>query len=447
MVDMATVSNDSPALHQTGFWDLVMDPSVSSTHFKKIHREFFEHREELSRLRGRSISRREFAKLSASVATTFGLAAMIGSATVPRTAIAQTAKGVKKGTLRIGYINTLDCELFDYILEKKGIIQSMGWDAKFLGAPGGPQVMEAFIANEIDFAYVGSNTPGLAAQKGIPSKHIVGGMMGMGGWGVSNELYDQGVKDFPTYFEYARKRKAQGKPVRLSTQVPGTLTHACAMITIKDYGLDPDKDFDIKYLGPPEVASSLVSGQVDSHEICEQYGTYPEYFKAAKVIGHCIDKGPNMMHCDGLPEQTYNQCVGLAVRPGLPKEMIQACIEAHKRAAEWMVNNKEETIKIAAQVAGTPAAVEQVAMFNRSRWHYGLNYESIDSVWNNTMIKIGLAKRRFKLDDLVDTENALELKAPFKPMAGNTHMGPNDVTSEEFRRRAWKEAMSTFKIS
>ena len=446
MLRMTKSSGDGPAVHQTGFWDLVMDPGVSSAEFRKIHRDFFEHRDELARLRGRSISRREFTMMSASLATTFGLATMIGSAAVSKSVMAQTSKPASKGLLRIGYINTLDCELLDYILEKKGIIQSLGWDAKFIGAPGGPQVMEAFIAGEVDFAYVGSNTPGLAAQKGIASKHIAGGMMGMGGWGVRNELYDQGVNNFPAFFEYARKRKAEGKPVRLSTQVPGTLTHACALITIKDYGLDPEKDFDIKYLAPPEVASAIVSGQVDSHEICEQYGTYPEYFKAAKVFGHCIDKGDNMMHCDGLPEQTYTQCVGLAARPGLPKEMVQACIEAHKRAAQWMVNNREETMKIAAEIAHTPQPVERVAMFNRSRWHYGVNYESVDSVWNNTMFKIGLAKKKFKLDELVDTENAVELKAPFAPMTGVLEAGPTDVTSEEFRRRVWREAMTTFKI-
>jgi hypothetical protein len=153
-----------------------------------------------------------------------------------------------------------------------------------------------------------------------------------------------------------------------------------------------------------------------------------------------------MMHCDGLADQTYTQCVGLAARPGLPVEMVQACVEAHKRACEWMANNIEESIKIAAEIAGTTSPVEYVAMFNRSRWHYGVNWESIDSVWNKTMRKIGLAKKNLKLDDLVDTHNSLQLKGPdWGIIAGQKASGPTDVTSEAFRRRVWAEAMSKFK--
>lgn len=438
------VSNSAQV--DTGFWKLVMDPQISKEHFLKIHREYMDRREELQRAQGRSISRREFISLAAGISTAFGLASMVGSATFPTTAHAQpTSKGVKKGTIRIGYINTLDCCLLDYVLEKKGILQSMGWDAKFIGQPGGPQVMEAFIADEIDFAYVGSNTPGLAAQKGIVAKHVVGGMMGMGGWNVSNALYERGVTDLQKYFEYARKRKAEGTPMTIATQVPGTLTHACCMITISDHGMDPEKDFDIKYLSPAEVSSTVVAGVVESNSICEQYDSVPEYFNSGKVIGHCIDKGAHMMHCDGLPEQTYTQCIGLAARPGLPNEMVQACIEAHKRACEWMANNLEESIKIAVAIAGTAPAVEYVGMFQRSRWHYGLNWESIDSVWNNTMRKIGLAKKNLKLDDLVDTRNSLNLKPPFDVIAGVNERGPVDVTSDNFRRRVWAEAMKRFK--
>lgn len=434
---------------QTQFWDMVMDPKVTNEHFNKVHREYFERREVLEKAFKRSISRREYLSLAAGISTAFGLAGFVGSASVPQTAHAQSAptqKGVKKGTLRIGYINTLDCCLLDYVLEKKGIIQSMGWDVKFVGQPSGPQVMEAFIANEIDFAYVGSNTPGLAAQRGIQARHVVGGMMGMGGWNVTNALYSAGVTDLQKYFEFARKRKAEGKLVTLATQVPGTLTHACCMITIRDYGMDPEKDFDIKYLPPAEVSSTVISGVVDSNAICEQYDSGPEYFNKGKVIGHCLDSGHKMMHCDGLPEQTYTQCIGLAARPGLPDEMVAACVEAHKRACEWMANNLEETIRIAVEVAGTTPAVEYVAMFKRSRWHYGVNFESVDSVWNNTMRKIGMAKKNFKVDELIDTKHAMNLKpGQFQSIAGVKEAGSVDVTSDAFRRQVWAEAMSRFK--
>lgn len=426
------------------FWDMVMDPAISETNFKKIHREYFKHKQELERLSKRAISRREFSQIAASIASTFALASTVGTVPVGTSNAYASEKGTKKGTIRIGYINTLDCELFDYILEKKGIFQSMGWDAKFLGAAGGPQVMEAFIANEIDFAYVGSNTPGLAAQKGIPSKHIVGGMFGMGGWAVTNKLYDQGVKDMPTFFELVKKRQKEGNPVAMSTQVPGTLTHACALLTAKHYGVNAENDIDLKFLPPPEVTSALVSGVVESQEICEQYGSYPEYFKKGKVIAHCLDKGPNMMHCDGLPEQSYTQCTALAARPGMPEEMLQACVEGHKRAALWMAQNPDETMKIAAQVSGTKGPVEYVAMFNRARWHYGVNWESCDNVWNDTMRKIGLAKKNFKLDEIVDTKNSFRVQEGFEPTSGVSAKGPVDVCSDRFRDRVWAEAFAKY---
>lgn len=441
---MTTTRTGAEHQRSKSFWDMIMDDQLSQTEFKKIHRHYFEHRAEIEKVAKRAISRREFSQIAASIASSFGLASAIGNIGFGTEKAYASNKAGKKGTIRIGYINTLDCCLFDYILEKKGIFQSMGWDAKFLGAEGGPQVMEAFIGNEIDFAYVGSNTPGLAAQKGINSKLIVGGMFGMGGWAVSNKLYDQGVTDMPSFFEMAKKRSAEGNPIGVSTQVPGTLTHACSQIATRDHGLDPEKDIDFKFLPPPEVSSSMMSGVVESQIICEQYGSYPEYFKKGKVIAHCLDSGSHMMPCDGLAEQTYTQCTALAARPGLPDDMVQACIEGHKRAAMFMAQNPQETIKIAAEISGTKGPLEYVAMFNRARWHYGINWESCDSVWNNTMRKIGLAKKNLKLDDLVDTHNSMELKAGFESTSGVSKKGPVDVTSDEFRNRIWSEALSKF---
>ena len=440
-----TTKHNQDGTGETGFWDLIMDPDITPKAFQKTHREYHEHRAELDRVRARSLTRREFGHTAAGVGTAFALASSV--AATPTGAKAGTStKGVTKGTIRYGYINTLDCELLGYILEKKGIFESMGWDTKFLGAPSGPQVMEAFIADEIDFAYVGSNTPGVAAQKGVPSKHIVGGMVGHGGWAVRLDLYDQGITDFPKFFEYAAKRKADGDPVQISTLVPGTITHAACIRTIMDHGLDPEKDFKIHYLPPPEVAMALVTGQVDAQTICEQYDSYPEYFKAAKVIGHCLDSGDHMMSADGRDTQTYVQCVGVAARPGLPEEMILDVIEGHKKACEFMRDNWEETVEIATQISGTPAPVEWVSEYFRARWHYGLNYESVDSLWNDTMMKIGLGKKKFKLDELIDTHHALELKEPFEPITGVKTEGKVDVTSDAFRKRAWGEAMKTFRI-
>ena len=194
------------------------------------------------------------------------------------------------------------------------------------------------------------------------------------------------------------------------------------------------------------MATALVTGQVDAQTICEQYDSYPEYFKAAKVIGHCLDSGDHMMSADGRDTQTYVQCVGVAARPGLPEEMILDVIEGHKKACEFMRDNWEETVEIATQISGTPAPVEWVSEYFRARWHYGLNYESVDSLWNDTMMKIGLGKKKFKLDELIDTHHALELKEPFEPITGVKTEGKVDVTSDAFRKRAWGEAMKTFRI-
>lgn len=439
------VRREPDSKSQKAIWDLVMDPTVTPNKFQRLQRDYLQRQEELGRAKAESLSRREFISRSAQIVGAFGSVAAIGSGALgTRSATAQTTKAVSKGTIRIGYIASLDCELLEYVIEKKGILQSMGWNVKFLAAASGPQVMEAFIGKEIDFAYVGSNTAGLAAQKGILSKAVAGGMAGHGGWGVSNALYEQGVRDIPSYMEMARKRKAEGKPISLAVQVPGTLTHAAAMITLKNHGLDPDRDLDVKFLPPPEVASTLVSGVVESNSMCEQYATYPEYYNKGKVIGHCIDGGANMMQCDGLPEQTYVQCVVMAVRPGMPDEMVQAVVEAHKKAAEFVRDNVKESLAIAAAVAGTPGPVEYTAMYNRTRWHYGVNWESCDSVWNDTMRKLGLASKKFKLDELVDTKNSVELKPGYESIAGVNAKGPTDVTSDRFRSRVWGEAKQRY---
>src|SRR5262245_31483812 len=184
------------------FWNMLIDPEVSSRTFRKTFKEFHEFKSDAEKAAGRFLNRRDFIRYSGALATSFGLASTIGSIGFGgvRPAAAQGDK-----TLRIGYINTLDCELLAYIIDEMKILQGMGWNPKFLGAASGPQVMEAYIAGEIDFAYVGGPTPGLAAQRGIPLKLICGGMIGHGGWPVRNDLYDRGVTDLGKFFEYARK--------------------------------------------------------------------------------------------------------------------------------------------------------------------------------------------------------------------------------------------------
>lgn len=438
-----------PVGQDRSFWELLIDPKVSSRQFRKIYDEYHEYKEEVEKLLGRGIPRREFLRLAGLVASCFGVASLAGSARLRGAYAAQlvspTSKPIKKGLMRIGYIATLDCSLLAFVMEKKRILEEMGWETKYLGAAAGPLVMEAYIANEIDFAVVGAQTPGLALQRGVPLKLLVGGMVGHGGIAVRNELWNQGVKSLPSYFEYARKRRDEGRKLKVSTQVPGTGTYMGCLVTIMDNGMKPE-DFDIKMLPPPEVSSTIITGEVDANDICEQYDTFPEFFRVGRVIAHRMDRGPHRAEYDGREDTAYTQCTAVAVRPNLEREKKLAFVEASRQAAEFIDKNVAEAILIAAQVSGTAPAAEYVAMFRRARWHHGINYASVDGQWNKSMTRIGLAKKKISVDEMIDTELAIELRAPFTPIAGVKEPGQVDVTSEEFRRDAWAKAQGATKV-
>ncbi len=433
--------------------ELFYSPHVSVDQFRAIMRHYQESGNlefALPHLRRIYLSRRRFLGMAAALGSVFALSSFAACTQPQSTEKTSTAviespspKAIKKEKLGLGAISVLDCEAYGYIIKERKILEEMGYDMKYVFVPTSPALIEAFIAGEIDSLYPGVGNPAIAIEKGVVMKNAATSMIGHGGWNVSTELYKRGITDMEKFFEYCKQRKAEGNPVKISGQVPGTTANLMMQLTIMKYGLDPKKDVELKLMPPAEVTAAFIGGQVEAQSHCEQYDSYPEYFQKGVVIGHGLSEKPYVayLHPDADKENTYAICTSFAYNPKLSPQAKKDYIEAQKKAAQFMREQPQEAMLMMSKISKTPLAVEYVGMFRRARWQVGLWYDSVMQHYKANQM-LGLVKGTLKLEDQIDTEFAIEIKPPFPSLAGEvTQDGPVNVCTDQFRKDAWTKAM------
>ena len=438
---------------QISLGELYFSPNVSSERFREVLRHYVESGnldEALPYLRKFKqrylMSRRRFMGYAAIFGTTLALGGFAGctqqKAEVPA-GKSPTDKAIKKGKLGLGAISVLDCEGYGYIIKEKRILEEMGYDMNYVYVPTSPTLVEAFMAGEINGLYPGACTVAMAVEKGIALKNAATAMIAHGGWSIRKELAEkEDISNMDEFFEYAKQRKAEGNPVKVATQVPATTTYLWYGVTCLKYGMDPEKDFDVKMLPPAEVALSIISGRVEAQSICEQWDTYPEYYGQTKIIGHGISERPYCMfgHIDAKDENSYGICTTFAYNPNLDAQAKRDYIEAQRKAVQFMHDEPLEAMKLMSKISKTPLTVEYVGLFRRPRWQVDIWYYSLEQGYKGFQ-KLGLAKGGLKLEDWVDTEFATGIEPPYPSLAGFIDQdGPVDVVSDAFVKQVYEDA-------
>lgn len=253
----------------------------------------------------------------------------------------ETAPPVEKPKVRVGWMK-LGCISPYFVAKAEGYWGKQGLDAQLFEFRGGPPIMEAMSAGEIDAGFVGAPPVIAAISRDVPVKYLAGnhhGGMAIVARGKINSIAD-----------------LKGK--KIGSAPPGAISDIQLKATLIDNGFDLKKDVTIVSMGYGDMMAALESGAVDAVCSCASYPSYAmERLSDAKIIA--LDSMGTL-----FPGRTA-QCCGLVVtnnllekRPDVAKKLV----EAHIEAINFINQNPLRAAKAIADDLKTSISAEQHAL-------------------------------------------------------------------------------------
>ena len=234
-------------------------------------------------------------------------------------------------TLRIGYQPSWHHTSEFVIVEKGWIQQVTGLDVKESEFPTGPPEMEAFIAGELDIAYVGAAPPIPALAKGMKAKIV-----------ASANTEGSALALIPD-FEYTGPTSLRG--AKLAAYPPGSIQDTVLKHWLIENDLEPGTDIKILAMGPRELTEALRANALDGIFTPEPMPFIAEVEGYGKIVADSSDMWP------------HHPCCVLLISEDLimnHRELAKQILALHIIAQEYVVNpdNKDEVSRIIAEKLG-----------------------------------------------------------------------------------------------
>lgn len=257
------------------------------------------------------------------------LAVGIGLAGAPR-----EARGAGK-PLRIGVIPSDHYAALYVALEKK-LFEGAGFTPEVRNFPGGPPMLEGFVAGQLDIGYVGP--PGrIAVARGLPVRVVTG---------IARE--GSSVIARP---EIKRLADLVGK--RVAVPVRGTIAHILLLVALDRARIDVKDVTIIEIRDPDGLRLALERGDVQAVSVWEPWAAQLELSRA----GHMLAEGGRVWpgyQCDSLiVSNAYLAAKG---------DLVRTIIGVHVRATKLVVDQPAEAVAIVARALKTTPEVERVAI-------------------------------------------------------------------------------------
>lgn len=177
--------------------------------------------------------------------------------------------------------------------------------------------------------------------------------------------------------------------------VPGTMHHVLLLETLKNAGLDPEKDVTLQRIDFFDMGQALSQGTVDafcsgepypSLAIADGYGrvlSYPYYGEGVGTInaGMLTTK-----------DQIENN-----------REEIQELVTAHARSTEYLKANREEWLSMSSEFGTYPEVLEIAADNMELAWYMDKNYVRQAENLALRMKDLGMIEEVPDMDTLFDT--------------------------------------------
>jgi len=203
-------------------------------------------------------------------------------------------------------------------------------EVELLLFPSGPPEMTAMLAGDINVAYVGSAPPIAAMYEGLDAKIVAGVQTQGSGFVIRPEL----AAEYDTQGVLSLKGKT------IATYPPGSIQYIVLSKWLRDNGLDPEKDVDIKAMGPSDAASAIGAKTVDAVFLPSPHPELIEAEGTGKIVKWSGEIWPN------------HACCCLVASGELIKkhpEVVTQIIKTHINATEYVKAHPDEAAEIFAK--------------------------------------------------------------------------------------------------
>ncbi len=208
--------------------------------------------------------------------------------------------------------------------------------------PTGAPEMQAMLAGDLDFAYVGSAPFLTAVATGLDAK-IIGTVQTQG-----SDLVLRTGLNYTT--------PADLKGLRIATFPAGTIQDTILRTWLKEQGLDDTKDVEIIAMGPGDATTAIIAGKVDAVFLPAPSPTTVEEAGAGTVIVQSGEMEP------------HHACCVLVASGDMIRnhpDIVREVLSLHQKANEFNLNNTAEAAGYMAEMTGMNTAT---IISSLSRW-------------------------------------------------------------------------------
>ncbi|RZN15870.1 MAG: aliphatic sulfonate ABC transporter substrate-binding protein [Methanosarcinales archaeon] len=191
--------------------------------------------------------------------------------------------------------------------------------------PSGPPEMHAMLAGDLDVAYVGMAPPISAMYEGLDAKLIAGVETGGDALIIRSDLVDK----------YKEPQSLKG--MTIATYPPGSIPHTILSKWLLDNGIDPEKDVNIKGMGPSDAVTAIGAKAIDAAFICTPYPSMIEEAGYGTIVIVGGEMCPNHACCCLVASGEM-----ISEHPDIVKQIIKI----HIRATNYINEHPEEAAEI-----------------------------------------------------------------------------------------------------
>lgn len=222
--------------------------------------------------------------------------------------------GYQPSTHQMAFMTAYSKGMYNETLAPMGIKE-----VKAFSFPTGAPEMQAMLAGDLDFAYVGAAPFVTAAATGLDGK-IIGAAQTQG----SSLVLKTGLN-------YSAPADLKG--LSIATFPAGTIQDTILRTWLKENGMDPEKDVKIVAMGPGDATTAMMAGKVDAVFLPAPSPTTIEEAGAGKIIVQSGEMVPNHVCCVLVAS-------GQMIKEH--PEIVTEVLRIHQQATDYNKQNKEE---------------------------------------------------------------------------------------------------------
>lgn len=291
--------------------------------------------------------------------------------------------GYQPSTHQMAFMTAYSRGMYNETLAPLGVKE-----VKSFSFPTGAPEMQAMLAGNLDFAYVGSAPFITAVATGLDGK-IIAAVQTQG----SSLVLKTGL-------EYAAPEDLKG--LTIATFPAGTIQDTILRTWLIDNGIDADNDVKIVAMGPGDATTAIMAGQVDAVFLPAPSPTTIEEAGAGTIIVQSGEMAPEHVCCVLVAS-------GDMIR-NYP-EIVTEVLKVHEQATQFNNQNSEEAAEYMEAMTGMKKAVILRSLEEwDGQWISDPNIiEKSVNEYATAQAELGYIATKVSIEDLIDTSFWSEL--------------------------------------